>query len=127
MCDATPHDTVYRVIYLLQQIHVRSSASREAQHNSRQAHTKFPCCEGIRRAEPSSLPADSKCSLNSHCRSPQHTYPHAQTRSFATLGAQGHGKVAFMQPGAALACAAGRGGGDGWPLLCCRSRPGAGD
>src|SRR5207244_3183211 len=31
---------------------------------------------------------------------------------------QGHGKVAFMQPEAALACAAGRGGGDGWPLLC---------
>ena len=40
---------------------------------------------------------------------------------------QGHGKVAFMQPEAALACAAGRGGGDGWPLLCCPGRPGAGD
>jgi hypothetical protein len=37
--------------------------------------------------------------------------------------AQGHGKVAFMQPEAALACAAGRGGGDGWPLLCCPGRP----
>ena len=40
---------------------------------------------------------------------------------------QGHGKVAFMQPEAALACAVGRGGGDGWPLLCCPGRPGAGD
>ena len=38
---------------------------------------------------------------------------------------QGHGKVAFMQPEAALACAVGRGGGDGWPLLCCPGRPGA--
>ena len=40
---------------------------------------------------------------------------------------QGHGKVAFMQPEAALACAAGRGDGDGWPLLCCPGRPGARD
>ena len=40
---------------------------------------------------------------------------------------RGHGKVAFMQPEAALAFAAGLGGGDGWPLLCCRGRPGAGD
>ena len=39
---------------------------------------------------------------------------------------QGHGKVAFMQPEAALACAVGRGGGDGWPLLCCPGRPCAG-
>jgi Interferon-induced transmembrane protein len=45
----------------------------------------------------------------------------------ARASKQGHGKVAFMQPEAALACAVGRGGGDGWPLLCCRGRPGAGD
>jgi hypothetical protein len=40
---------------------------------------------------------------------------------------QGHGKVAFMQPEAVLACAAGRGGGDGWRRRCCCGRPGAGD
>lgn len=44
----------------------------------------------------------------------------------AQLVGQGHGKVAFMQPEAVLACAVGRGGGDGWPLLCCPGRPGAG-
>jgi hypothetical protein len=38
---------------------------------------------------------------------------------------QGHGKVAFMQPEAALASAAGRGRGDGWPRRCWRGRPGA--
>ena len=36
------------------------------------------------------------------------------------------GKVAFMQPEAALACAAGRGRGGGWRRRCCRGRPGAG-
>ena len=41
-------------------------------------------------------------------------------------GTQGHGKVAFMQPEAALACAADRGDGDGWRRLCCRGRPSAG-
>ena len=44
----------------------------------------------------------------------------------AGVTGQGHGKVAFMQPEAVLACAVGRGGGDGWLLLCCRGRPGAG-
>jgi ATP-dependent DNA helicase RecG len=39
---------------------------------------------------------------------------------------QGHGKVAFMQPEAALACAAGRGRGGGWRRRCRNGRPGAG-
>ena len=45
---------------------------------------------------------------------------------YAKHDPQGHGKVVFMQPEAASACAVGRGGGDGWPLLCCSGRPGAG-
>jgi 5-methylcytosine-specific restriction protein A len=44
----------------------------------------------------------------------------------AALRHQGHGKVVFMQPEAALACAADRGDGDGWRRLCCRGRPSAG-
>ena len=52
----------------------------------------------------------------------------AGARAAVTGGiTQGHGEVAFMQPEEALACAAGRGGGDGWPLLCCPGRPGAAD
>ena len=41
-------------------------------------------------------------------------------------GSQGHGKVAFMQPEAGLACAAGRGRDGGWRRRCWRGRPGAG-
>ena len=37
--------------------------------------------------------------------------------------AQGHGKVVFMQPEAASACAGGRGRGDGWRRRCWRGRP----
>jgi anaerobic selenocysteine-containing dehydrogenase len=39
---------------------------------------------------------------------------------------QGHGKVVFMQPEAALVCTAGRGRGGGWRRRCWRGRPAAG-
>ncbi len=39
---------------------------------------------------------------------------------------QGPGKVVFMQPEAALVCAAGRGRGGGWRRRCWRGRPDAG-
>jgi hypothetical protein len=42
------------------------------------------------------------------------------------VAVQGPGKVAFMQPEAALACAAGRGRGGGWRRQCSCGRPGAG-
>ena len=51
------------------------------------------------------------------------------TRSFALrsqMRRQGHGKVVFMQPEAALVFAGDRGRGGGWQRLCCRGRPGAG-
>jgi transposase-like protein len=38
---------------------------------------------------------------------------------------QGHGKVAFMQPEAGLACGAGRGRGGDWRRQCWNGRPAA--
>ena len=80
--------------------------------------TRWPCCLSHRSARSALVApkirrpsmatsakshgfADSRAAVSraSHCR---------------WVNPQGHGKVAFMQPEAALACAAGRGGGDGW-------------
>ena len=44
----------------------------------------------------------------------------------APRATQGPGKVVFMQPEAALVCAAGRGRGGGWRRRCWRGRPAAG-
>jgi DNA helicase IV len=48
------------------------------------------------------------------------------TKYISSVLPQGHGKVAFIQPGAALAFAADRGRGGGWPQRCWRGRLGAG-